>query len=119
MENELFEEKNVGLSGVANKFSSFGYVGGNKMYPVFVDEAKKIYVVAKSPKDFLHCVKRMDTNCVHEEMKDMFDFKVKYEKLCEAFGYDKRFAKDYLQKSVDHIFSRYQAESKNCKSVER
>lgn len=101
------EEKTVYSLPGRNKFSSFGYFGANKKYPVFVDDAKKIYVVAKSPKDFLHCVKRMNTECILEEMKDMFDFKMKYEKLCKTFEYDKKIANEYLQKSVDHMFGKY------------
>ena len=49
----------------------------------------------------------MDEDCAVKEMEDMLDFKYKYEKLCEVFNYDKKIAKSYLQKSVDHILSQY------------
>lgn len=103
-----FEEKSVNsLANLANRFSYFGYVDKEEKYPVFVDEAKKVYIKAQNPRTFLFCVRRMNDACVAKEMEDMLDFKYKYEKLCKVFNYDKKIAKSYLQKSVDHILSQY------------
>lgn len=103
-----FEEKTISsLANFANKFTYFGYINKNEKYPVFVDEKKKIYIKAQNPRTFLFCVKRMDEDCAVKEMEDMLDFKYKYEKLCKVFNYDKKIAKSYLQKSVDHILSQY------------
>ncbi len=113
------EKKFNSVMNAKNKFSYFGYVGDNLEYPVFVDEVNNVNVLAQSPKEFFHCVKKLDEHCVQKEMEDMLEFTFKYEKLCKTFGFDKKVAKDYLQKSVDHIFSRYQAKTKSIETLER
>lgn len=102
-----FEEKKYNpLTTSTNKFSYFGYVG-QKLYPVFVDEINNVHVFAETPKDFLHCVKKMTDECIDKQMIDMLDFTEKYKVLCKHFEYDGKFSKNYLQKSVDYIFEKY------------